>query len=92
MDYEINEDYFSFIRNKIEEANEEILDYRRFCRRSFDLNKINIDKQILKLKNKSHSSLMILESKDKKSSSQTTKSKICKYLYDTYIIFYIYYK
>lgn len=50
IDYEINEDYFSFIRNKIEEANDEILDYRRFSRRSFDIEKLKFNNKNLKMK------------------------------------------
>lgn len=90
MDYEINEDYFSFIRNKIEEANEEILDYRRFCRRSVDLNNIKINNKIFKLKNKSHSSLINFEAKDKRSSSQKAKNKTCIYLKDFCVMIFLF--
>jgi len=50
IDYEINEEYFSFIRNKIEEANDEILDYRRFSRRSFDIEKLKFNNKNSKMK------------------------------------------
>jgi len=50
FDYKINEDYFSFIRNKIEEANDEILDYRRFSKRSLDIEKIKFNNKNLKIK------------------------------------------
>lgn len=50
MKYNSNEDYFSLIKHKIEEANEEILDFRRFSRRSFDLEKIKIYNKNLKSK------------------------------------------